>query len=494
MGGPLQETQPGPLDGFSEAERSRALSRYKQLRPFLEDRSTLAALARKEGISLRTARRWVECYRKHGLAGLVRKVRGDKGRYKVSRQLQHAIEGMALDKPPLSVAAIHRNAVGIAKKLNQPRPTYRVVYSIVRQIEPSLLLLAQEGTKSYKDKFDLIHRREAEGPNAIWQADHCELKILIKDKTTVSKPWLTIIQDDYSRAVAGYSLSFSAPSAIQTALALRQAIWRKSQPGWNIFGIPQTLYTDHGSDFTSQHMEQAAADLKIQLIFSTAGEPRGRGKIERFFKSITQILLPHLPGYCPQGSRVAAVLTLPQLAAELERHLIQHYNVTPHSAHKQSPEERWGAGGFLPQMPTSLAQLDLLLLTVPRTRIVQQDGIRFSGLRYVAPTLAAYIGETVVLRYDPRDLAEVRVFHRECFVCRAICPDLAGQTVPLREITNARKRRMRELRETIQDRRRTVDSLLEARRWSSATEEPDSSKKSERNRKPSHTLKRYRTE
>jgi putative transposase len=309
--------------------------------------------------------------------------------------------------------------------------------------------LAREGTKNYKDKFDLIYRTEDEGPNAIWQADHHELKILIKDKTTARKPWLTVIQDDYSRAVAGYALSFSAPSAIQTTLALRQAIWRKSQPGWNVCGIPQVLYTDHGSDFTSQHIEQAAADLKIQLIFSAVGEPRGRGKIERFFKTITQVLLPHLPGYCPRGSRVAAVLTLPQLAAELERHLIRHYNVTPHSAHGKPPDERWGAGGFLPQMPTSLAQLDLLLLTVPRTRIVQQDGVLFSGLRYIAPTLAAYVGETVLLRYDPRDVAEVRVFHRERFVCRAICQELAGQTVPLREITSARKRRMRELRETI---------------------------------------------
>jgi putative transposase len=100
----------------------------------------LAELARKEGIPLRTVTRWVGCYRKHGLAGLVRRPRGDKGKYKLSLQLQEAIEGMALQKPPLSVAAIHRNAIGIAKKLNQTRPAYDVVYSIVRQIEPSLLL------------------------------------------------------------------------------------------------------------------------------------------------------------------------------------------------------------------------------------------------------------------------------------------------------------------------------------------------------------------
>ena len=96
---------------------------------------------------------------------------------------------------------------------------------------------------------------------------------------------MTIILDDYSRAIAGYALSFSDPSAIQTALALRQAIWRKGRPGWQVCGIPGILYSDHGSDFTSRHLEQIAADLKIRLIHSMVGRPRGRGKIDIGFAS-----------------------------------------------------------------------------------------------------------------------------------------------------------------------------------------------------------------
>ena len=76
-------------------------------------------------------------------------------------------------------------------------------------------------------------------------------------------------------------------------------------------------------------------------------------------------------------------------------------------------------------MPDSLEQLDLLLLTVPKERKVHSDGIRFQTMRYVDPTLAAYVGESVILRYDPRDMAEIRVFHEGQFLCRAICPDLA---------------------------------------------------------------------
>ena len=199
-------------------------------------------------------------------------------------------------------------------------------------------------------------------------------------------------------------------------------------------------------------------------MFSAVGIPRGRGKIERFFESLSQVLLSRLPGYARSQGKRAAVLTLPDLASQLECYLIEEYLATPHSATGQAPQTRWEAGGFLPHMPESLERLDLLLLTVARTRRVQRDGIRFMGLRYIDPTLAAYVGEEIVLRYDPRDVAEVRVFHQERFLCRAVCQELAGEAVPLREIVSARNRRRRELRQTIQDRQRVVDSLLEAKR------------------------------
>src|SRR6516225_10093696 len=130
------------------------------------------------------------------------------------------------------------------------------------------------------------------------------------------------------------------------------------------------------------------------------------------------------------------------------------------------------AGGFLPQMPESLEHFDQLLLTVPKTRRVRPDGIRFMGLRYIDPTLAAYVGEDVLLRYDPRDMAEIRVFYQDRFLCRAICQELAGETVAFRDIASARNRRRRELRQTVQDRRRVVDALLEVKRWLPAEAPP----------------------
>src|SRR3569833_540185 len=121
----------------------------------------------------------------------------------------------------------------------------------MRQLPADLRMLAHQGDIAYADAFELIHRREAERSNAIWQADHCLLDLLVtRGDEPPAKPWLTVVIDDYSRAVGGYFLYFEAPTALQTALAGHQAIWRKTDPRWQVCGIPEVLYTDNDSDFT----------------------------------------------------------------------------------------------------------------------------------------------------------------------------------------------------------------------------------------------------
>jgi putative transposase len=127
-----------------------------------------------------------------------------------------------------------------------PEPGYRTVLDIAKGLEPSLVALAQEGDRAYREAFDLIYRREAGRPNEMWQADHTQLDILVVDPPgPPARPWLTVILDDHSRAVPGYAVNLTDPSALQTALALRQAIWRKADPAWHVCGIPETLYSDY---------------------------------------------------------------------------------------------------------------------------------------------------------------------------------------------------------------------------------------------------------
>jgi putative transposase len=61
-----------------------------------------------------------------------------------------------------------------------------------------------------------------------------------------------------------------------------------------------------------------------------------------------------------------------------------------HNSHT-APNPYEAAGGFLPRLPDSLEHLDLLLLTVAKSRKVRHDGIHFQGLCYLTPTLATYV-------------------------------------------------------------------------------------------------------
>lgn len=447
------------VDGIDE----KALSRFRLLRPVLEDGVTVPASARMSGVPEPTLRRWLRLYRRHGLTGLQRRLRNDSGvRRRVSADLAAIIEGLALERPRRSVAAIHRVVRDAAERDGRPAPSYATIHAIVQAIDPGLLTLAHQGAKAYAHAFDLLHRREAARPNQIWQADHTELDILVFDEAgAVVRPWLTVIIDDHSRAVAAYRLSTSAPSALQTALALRNAIWRKGEPGWTICGIPEVLYTDHGSDFTSRHIEQVCAELKTQLIFSQVGQPRGRGRIERFFGTLNTCCLAELPGYiAPKGPPAKPGIAFAQLEAALRRFIVETYHHAAHSVTGEAPEARWSRSGFLPRMPGSLEQLDLLLLTVARPRQVHRDGIRFQALRYIAPTLAGFIGEAVTIRYDPADIAEIRVYQGDRFLCRAICQELAGETVSFKDILRARTERRRDLQAAINNRRSLIDQVL----------------------------------
>jgi putative transposase len=143
-------------------------------------------------------------------------------------------------------------------------------------------------------------------------------------------------------------------------------------------------------------------------------------------------------------------------------------------------------------MPESLEKLDLLLLTIKDTRRIQRDGIKFQGLRYTDLLLANYIGEDISIRYDPRDLTEIRVYHQSKFLCRAICPDLSTETFTLKEIKAARNQRRRQLKQQINDRVSIVDALMGNSKKSPITNYPlETPQTSPDSQSPKRKLKRY---
>lgn len=430
-----------------------AQQRWQILRLHVQDGVSLTELSRQTGVGLRTLQRWHARFQADGTSGLERPRRCDASTRRVAPSLAATVEALALTKPRPAMATIHRAVTQIAHRDGLAPPSYTTVRSIVHGLDPAMVTLALEGPASYRDKYELVLRRRAAVPNEMWQVDHTELDILILGSNgRPARPWLTIVEDDHSRAVCGYLVFLGAPSALNTALALRQGIWNKADPRWAMCGLPDLLYVDHGSDFTSGHFYRTAIDLHIRVTHSTVARPQGRGKIERFYGTVNTELLTTLPGHLAPGQRHPdPVLTLSQLDQQIAT-FIGAYNHRVHQEIKTTPHQAWIADGWLPRMPESLDALDGFLLFVAKPRVVQRDGIHFQGLQYLSPTLASFVGARVTIRYDPRDISEIRVFDHDSYVCTAIDEEHATTAFSLKDIQAARNARRRALRAGIHER------------------------------------------
>lgn len=287
--------------------------------------------------------------------------------------------------------------------------------------------MAHFGERAWRNKFEPISRHESHAPNERWQMDHCRLDILVIDPQSsevLGRPWLMLALDAYSRAVMGYHLSLETPNSIAVCSTLRQAIWPKPMPEWPMCGIPQQLHLDQGKDFTSRHLEQVAADLKITLIFATGYLARAKGKVERFFGTLNDQLWCELPGYVGSNvidrpHEVEPALTLSQVEQYLLAFILLVYHQRSHSTTGEPPSVRWQTDQFSPRLPASLRDLDILLM-LSQTRIIQRDGIHLYSITYWADALANYIGQRVSVRYDTRDVANIVVYHQDQYLCISV--------------------------------------------------------------------------
>ena len=94
MNEPSQDVR--SLATLSPEERARALERYRILQPCTEDGVPLTHVARHQGTPVRTLQLWLAQYRRHGLAGLARRPRRDRGQpHGLPPELTPLIEGFA---------------------------------------------------------------------------------------------------------------------------------------------------------------------------------------------------------------------------------------------------------------------------------------------------------------------------------------------------------------------------------------------------------------
>lgn len=139
-----------PLTTLSEAQRAQALERFEIIRPVLEKEITQAQVARTHHLAPSTVQLWIKQYREKGLAGLAHAKRSDKGTSRsLPEQAVQLVEGLALQTPPRSAAAIHRQVTAIAQEQGWKPPSYERVRQIIKNLDPALVTLAHQGSAAY---------------------------------------------------------------------------------------------------------------------------------------------------------------------------------------------------------------------------------------------------------------------------------------------------------------------------------------------------------
>ena len=235
-------------------------------------------------------------------------------------------------------------------------------------------------------------RFEADRPNELWTGDALHGLHLGGRKT-----YLFAFLDDHTRLVVGHRWGF-AEDTVRLAAALRPALAAR--------GVPESIYVDNGSAFVDAWLLRGCASLGIRLVHSTPGRPQGRGKIERFFRTVREQFLVELTGTGEPGRHPVEDL------AELNRLFVawveQVYHRRIHSETGTAPLARWSIAGPFP-LPSPAALAEAFLWSEHRT-VTKTATVSLQGNTYqVDPGL---VGRRVELVFDPFDLTALQVRYR----------------------------------------------------------------------------------
>jgi hypothetical protein len=243
---------------------------------------------------------------------------------------------------------------------------------------------------------------------------------------------LTVAQDLFTRAVVGLRVTPVSTKAVDVAGVLHQATVPQAAPPdwpeqacWPYHGVPQqlvfteaaplpgvpvcppeTLVVDHGKAFLSAHVISVCTRLGVSIQPAQPKKPTDKPTIERFFKTLREGLIQHLPAYkgpdvYSRGDRVeeGAFLFLHELEDCIREWVALCYHrgkqdglAVPEWPRLQlSPNEMFEIGvaraGLL-RIPATPGLAYDFLEVKPRT--IQHYGVEVNGLRYNGSALDPY--------------------------------------------------------------------------------------------------------
>lgn len=332
--------------------------------------------SRRTRIAVETLRHWLKRYRKDGFDALLPKPRNDRGR---PRRLPDAVAELLVSikeqHPKLPVRLV----------IERARQSGNVPDDVPLPLSTVHRLLSREGLMIKKTDAPIgtDRRRFAfEHAGQLWMSDVMH-GISVTDGQRKRKTYLIAFIDDATRVISYAAFAFAESTAAFLPI-FKQALIRR--------GIPHRLYVDNGANYRSRHLSLVCAKLGIALIHARPHQPQGKGKIERWFRTVRSTFLTQLTDADTQN--------LDALNRRLWAFVEGEYHQTPHRGlDGKTPLEQWALkGDDLNFVERSLDLDDLFLFEVKR-RVLKDRTVSLKGQIYEVD--AVLVGETVTLRFNP---------------------------------------------------------------------------------------------
>ena len=384
------------LDGGLSAKQRGKLVREIASRAHTDPFGNLVRYSRD------TLDRWIRRFRAGGFEELVPSARKPAARTDArTLELAAALKRENPDRTAAQVARILRASSGWSPSES----------TLLRHFHRLELIGPATGSAEVFGRF------EAADPNELWCGD-----ALHGPRIAGRKTYLFAFLDDHSRLITGYRFGYSEDT-IRLAAALKPALAAR--------GVPVGVYVDNGSAFVDAWLLRACAKLGVRLVHSTPHRPQGRGKVERFFRTVREQFLVEVADTEELPDDIDHSAALLELNRLFTAWVETAYHRAIHSETGQTPLDRWEAGwerlGRPPAIPTGADLTEAFLWSEYRTVTKTATVSLHANTYQVDPALA---GRKVELVFSPFDLEAIEVRCRDKSYGKAVPHNITRHVHP----------------------------------------------------------------
>jgi len=328
-------------------------------------------------------RKWLYAYRKHGRAGLEPKMRSDAGRCRSLTEAETALLTAELEKHPTDAAT-----TVLARLRRESKITGEISSSGLSRLVCAAGLRREQRLRAAEDQKQL--KFEFFSPLECVQAD-CMYSMAVADESgKTRKAILLAFIDDATRRILYTHFAFSERS-LDFEAGIKHILSAHGRIG--------RLYVDNAANFVSSQTKRITDSLGLLLIHSRPYTPRGRGKIERFFRTARGQFFRTLDPESVKG--------LADLEVRFRSWVESEYHRSPHRGlHGATPLDQWlaKASHIVGLDPT--IDLDRAFCHEISRKVYRDSTVTLDGVLYEVPS--SLIGERITLRFDPSIPAQRR--------------------------------------------------------------------------------------